>query len=137
MKELNADTAADIWFDVADGIPGMLGRNALGCTGIDFEKPNIFVATFENAVAKDFCEKESARLQNALSQSVGQAVRIRFVLLSRATPSPSAAPPHQITAAAPSKAEQNAALQEAANNPFVQKIEEIFGAELHDISGVR
>ncbi len=128
-KELNADTAPGIWFEATDKIPGMLGRYAAGCQEIQFEKPNTFVATFDNAVVKDFCEKESARLQSALSQKTGQAIRIRFVLNATA-PEP-ALPP--LKSSAPAKSEQNAALNAAANNPLVQSVEKIFGAQLHDI----
>ncbi len=127
-KEFNADKAAEVWFATADGIPGMLGQYALGCKAIAFENPNIFVATFEHARAQEFCEKESARLQSALSQRAGQAIRVRFVLVSKPEDAAKPAPVQ-----GPSKAELNATLKEAANNPLVKKIAEIFGAELHDI----
>jgi len=69
-----------IWYEVADSIPGIVGSMAMKCRDVRFEKPNVFIVAFDSKTAKDMCERESERLQNALSQAVGTKIVIRCEL---------------------------------------------------------
>ena len=122
---LDGHRATSIWFDAAESIPGMLGSMAMKCKSIRLEKPNIFVVLFDNKTSKDFCEKESARLQGVLSQSVGEAVKIRLELGAAEESSLS-----DTSLPQPSDREQYLAAME---NPLVQKIQETFGVTLREV----
>jgi hypothetical protein len=99
-----------------DKVDGALGTMAISCKLVRFEMPNIFVAVFDQKTSKDFCEKESARLQGVLSQSVGEAVKVRMELDAPMTQ--------------PMDREQYLS---AAENPLVLKIQEAFGVTLHEV----
>ena len=127
LANLNDGEAKSIWFKVAETLPGMLGRNMeTECKSIRFEKPNVFVATFESKTSRDSCERESARLQSVLSQSVGEAVKVRLELDSVEAAAPVAEP----TPLRQAGREQYLA---AAENPLVLKIQETFGGTLHEV----
>ena len=113
--------AKSLWFNAVESIPGMLGRAAEQCKTLRFEKPNVFVAVFDNKPSKDICEKDSARLQGVLSQSVGEAVKVRLEF---------AAPVVDLSSSSPSDREQYIA---AVENPLVKKIQEAFGVTLNEV----
>jgi DNA polymerase-3 subunit gamma/tau len=117
--------AKSIWLEAVDSIPGMLGSAAAKCKSIRLEKPNVLVATFDNKTSKDFCERESARLQGVLSQSVGEAVKIRFELVAQEEPTSA-----EQTVPQQTDREQYLA---ALEHPLVLKIQETFGVTLHEI----
>ena len=125
LADLNDDRASSVWQEAAESIHGMLGSMALSCKSVRFEKPNIFVAVFDKKTSKDYCEKESARLRNVLSQSVGESVSIRLEL---DTPSESA-PLGQ----APPRSTDREQYLAVAENSLVLKIQEAFGVTLHDV----
>jgi len=124
LADLDDERASSVWHSAAEPIPGMLGSMAMSCTSVRFEKPNVFVAVFDKKTSKDYCEKESARLRNALSQSVGTAVTIRLEL---DIPKESASTEAMLR---PTDREQYLA---AAENPLVLKIQETFGVTLHEV----
>ena len=124
LEELNDDKAKSVWFKVAESLPGTLGRNMeTKCRSIQFEKPNVFVATFENKASKDSCEQESARLQSMLSQSLGEAVRVRLELDASA----------ESLKPSPARLTDREQYLAAAENPLVLKIQETFGVTLHEV----
>jgi DNA polymerase-3 subunit gamma/tau len=125
LAGLNDERTQSIWHEAAESIPGMLGSMAMESKSVHFENPNIFVAVFANKTSKDFCEKESARLQNALSQSIGDAVKIRFELDAPAERTP--------TEHAPPRPTDQETLQAVAENPLVQKLQEAFGIMLREV----
>jgi DNA polymerase-3 subunit gamma/tau len=126
LAGLNDARAQSVWHDVAESIPGMLGSMANGSKSVRFESPNIFVAVFDNKTSKDFCEKESARLQGALSQFVGEAVKVRLEWDVPKESSPAKqAPPPQST--------DRVAYLAAAENPLIKKLQETFGVTLRDV----
>ena len=95
------------------------------CGAVGFEKPNTFVVTFDSMTSKEMCERESARLQGVLSQAIGEAVKIRFVLDAPAVVVPEERiSPHQ------ADRERYLAVME---NPLVRKIQETFGVTLHKV----
>ena len=100
-------------------------RIANSSKSIRFERPNIFVATFDSKTSKEFCEKESAQLQGVLSRSVGEAVKIRFELDAPEKPTP-------VERVAPHQADRERYLA-AAQNPLVMKIQETFGVTLERV----
>jgi DNA polymerase III gamma/tau subunit len=124
LADLNDVRASSVWHSAAESIDGMVGSIAMSCKSVRFEKTNIFVAVFDKKTSKDFCEKESARIRNALSQSVGKAVTIRLEL---DIPEESASAG---TSVRPTDREQYSA---AAENPLVLKIQETFGVTLHEV----
>jgi len=125
LAEMSDDRAQSVWFDVADSIPGMLGSMAMKGKSIRFERPNIFVVTFDSKTSKDVCERESARLQGVLSQSVGEAVKVRLELdASEESASAERTSPYQ------ADRERHLAAME---NPLVVKIQETFGVTLHKV----
>jgi hypothetical protein len=71
----------DIWENVSEGIPGILGRAAKNFVKACLEKPNTFVLIFCEKLSYDICEKEKPRLLNALSQSIGQPIELRIELI--------------------------------------------------------
>jgi DNA polymerase-3 subunit gamma/tau len=125
LADITDAQAYSIWHHAAESIPGVLGRQAMDCKSVRFERPNIIVAVFDSKASKDDCEKESARLQGILSQSIGESVKIRFVF----------DPPAESTSSertTSSQTEREAYLA-AAENPLVLKIQEAFGVTLHDV----
>ena len=125
LANFNNDQASSVWHRAAESIHGILGSMAMSCLSIRFEKPNIFVAIFDKKTSKDFCEKESARLRNVLSQSVGEAINIRFEL---DIPDESA-----LTEQAPPRQTDREQYLAVAENPLVLTIQETFGVTLHEV----
>jgi DNA polymerase III gamma/tau subunit len=128
IPKIDLDTMTDekavaVWRDAIDTIPGMLATYAAGYKKLTFEKPNGFLVVFDNRMAKEFCEHESPRLLNALSQAIGKAIRIRFELIEEKQPTPT--PTQEVN--------RNQLFKDVVENPFVKKIGEIFGAELYDV----
>jgi DNA polymerase-3 subunit gamma/tau len=124
LAGMDDQLAKSIWFYAVETIPGVLGRSAMKCVSIRFEMPNIFAAVFDDKSAKDSCEKESAQLQNVLSRSVGEAVKVRFELdAPKQEPQPQSLPRQ-------SDQEQYRA---ATENPLVLKIQTAFGVTLLDV----
>jgi len=125
LADLNDARARLIWNDAAEAIPGMLGSRAMQCKSVRFEKPNIFVAVFDNNTSKDFCERESSRLQGGLSQTLGEAVKIRFELdgIEESVPA---------SRTSPQQVDRDQYLA-ATENPLVLKIQEAFGVTLFEV----
>ncbi|MDR1962780.1 MAG: DNA polymerase III subunit gamma/tau [Planctomycetaceae bacterium] len=123
LDAMTNEKAATVWRNAVDTIPGMLATYATNYKKLTFENPNVFFVVFDNRLAKELCERESPRLQNVLSQAVGKAIRIRFELIEE---KPKESVPVQ-------EVNRVALNKEVIENPFVKKIEEIFGAELHDV----
>jgi len=126
LADMTDARAKSVWFDTADSIDGMLGSMAMQGKGIRFEKPNVFVATFDSKTSKEFCERESARLQGELSRSVGEAVKVRFEL-----DAPEESVPVQRTPSS-HQADREQYLA-AAENPLVLKIQEVFAVSLEKV----
>jgi DNA polymerase III gamma/tau subunit len=125
LATLNDEQASSVWHRAAESIHGMLGSMAMSCLSVRFERPNIFVAVFDKKISKDFCEKESARLRNVLSQSVGEAVNLRLELdIPTESASTEQTPPRQ------TDREQYLAV---AEHPLVLTIQETFGVTLHEV----
>ncbi|GHT42877.1 DNA polymerase III, subunit gamma and tau [Planctomycetales bacterium] len=125
----NAGNVAAIWEAVADKIPGMLGSAMTRCTAVQLEGANTFVVTFTNKMSKDHCEKEASRLKQALMQQTGKTMNVRFVLDSNPEP-PKPAPMAGKTMSAQEERER---FQDALDNPFVKKVQEVFGAALKKV----
>jgi DNA polymerase III gamma/tau subunit len=123
LDSMTDEKAVTVWRDAIETIPGMLATYAANYKKLTFEKPNGFLVVFDNRLAKELCERESPRLQNVLSQTIGKAIRIRFELIEEKTPTPA---PVQ-------KANRSALFKEVVENPFVKKVGEIFDAELYDV----
>ena len=123
LNGLDDHRAKTIWFDVAESIPGALGGCAMKCKTLRFEQPNFFIVFFDNKMAKDACEKESARLQSVLSQAVGDAVKIRFELDESRERA-------DRTSSQSSDREQYLAVRE---HPLVKDIQETFGVTLREV----
>ena len=126
LVDLNDDRASSVWHNAMEPIPGALGNWAMKCKSVRFEKPNVFIVSFDSKMAKGICEKESVRLQHALSQSVGEAVKVRLKLdvLEELMPVEQTSPKQ------PNREQYLAAME----NPLVQKILETFGGTLHEIN---
>jgi DNA polymerase-3 subunit gamma/tau len=125
LGSMNNEQARSIWYSAADTIPGMLGSAVEKCKSIRFEKPNIFVATFDSKTSKELCDKESAKLQGVLSGAVGEAIKVRLEL-----DVPVVAAPVERTSSQQADREQYLV---AAENPLVLKIQEAFGVTLQDV----
>ncbi|MDR1271254.1 MAG: DNA polymerase III subunit gamma/tau [Planctomycetaceae bacterium] len=123
LETMTDEKAVAVWRDAIDTIPGMLATYAANYKKLTFEKPNGFFVVFDNRMAKEFCERESPRLLNALSQAIGKAIRIRFELIEEKQPAPT--PTQEVN--------RNQLFKDVVENPFVKKIGEIFGAELYDV----
>jgi len=125
LSDMTDGRAKSVWFDVVDSIPGVLGSMAMKCKNIRFEKPNIFVVFFDSKTSRDHCERESAKLQGVLSQSVGEAVKVRLELDALEEPVP-------VERVSPYQADRERHLA-AMENPLVLKIQETFGVTLHKV----
>ncbi|MDR0704042.1 MAG: DNA polymerase III subunit gamma/tau [Planctomycetaceae bacterium] len=123
LDNMTDEKADAVWRHAIETIPGMLATYAAGYKKLVFEKPNGFLVVFDKRLAKELCERESPRLQNVLSQTIGKAIRIRFELIEEKTP----------TSAPVQEVNRSALFKEVVENPFVKKIGEIFGAELYDV----
>lgn len=128
LTEINNEKAEEIWRDAVDSIPGMLGTWAGKASRISFAAPNLFVAVFENKSAFQFCQQESARIQNTLCQIIGKSVRISVEL--HETKEISASEPANKIKRSPSRGNL---FKDASENAFVRQIEEVFGSELDDV----
>jgi len=123
LADMTDSQAKTVWFDAADSIDGTLGSMAMNNKGIRFEKPNVFIATFDSKTSKDFCEKELARLQGVLSQSVGESVKVRLELVALEAPA-------RVERTSLNQADRERYLA-ATENPLVMKIQETFGVTLN------
>jgi len=123
LADMTDDRAKALWLDAAETIPGVLGSMAMKCKFIRFEKPNVVIVTFDSKISKEHCERESARLQGILSQSVGEAVKIRLELDESA----GSARTEQALPPQTDRERYRAAME----NPLVLKIQETFGVTLH------
>ncbi|MDR0337958.1 MAG: DNA polymerase III subunit gamma/tau [Planctomycetaceae bacterium] len=123
LDTMDDEQAVAVWRRAIDTIPGMLATYAASFKTITFEKPNSFLVVFNNQMAKELCERESPRLQNVLSQTIGKAIRIRFELIEEKQPIP--VPAQEVN--------RNTLFKDVVENPFVKKVGEIFGAELYDV----
>ncbi|MDR2757720.1 MAG: DNA polymerase III subunit gamma/tau [Planctomycetaceae bacterium] len=121
LNSITDESAVEIWQNAIDTIPGMLATYAASYKKLTFEKPNGFYVVFDNRLAKELCERESPRLQNALSQAIGKAIRIRFELIEEKQPTPT------------QEVNRSNLFKDAVENPFVKKISEVFGAELYEV----
>ena len=127
LADINDDKARSIWFNAAESIEGVLGSMAMRCKSIRFEKPNVFAVLFDSKTSKEYCEKESSRLQGVLSQSVGASVKVRleFVVKEESVKEAKSEPVRQQV-----DREQYFA---AAEHPLVLKIQETFGVKMHEV----
>ena len=125
LSKLDDAKATEIWKEIADTVPGAPGRFAVNPVSVQVVAPNLFVVGLVK-FAKDCCDRELPRFQSALCQTLGQSVRVRFDL---AAETKSAAP----TPAVSHRDRQTSLLRAAAENPMVQKVETLFGAELYDV----
>lgn len=123
LDSMTDKKAVMVWRGAIETIPGMLATYAANYKKLTFEKPNCFLVVFDNRYAKELCERESPRLQNALSQAIGKTIRIRFELIEEKTPTPT--PVREVN--------RSNLFKEVVENPFVKKISEIFGAEVYDV----
>ncbi|MGL4595647.1 MAG: DNA polymerase III subunit gamma/tau [Thermoguttaceae bacterium] len=128
LMSFSADQITHIWHEIVNAIPGILGTSAASCQSVSLESPNTFVATFTKKASMDFCEKDSARIQNALNQALGQAVRVRF-RLSEAAVETTSAPASQKNP----KQESREQFLAAAENPLVQQVSKLFDATLDEV----
>jgi len=125
LAEMTDARAKSVWFEAADSIDGMLGSMAMQSQGIRWEKPNVFIATFDSKTSKEFCEKELPKLQGVLSQSMGAAVKIRLELDAPEEPAP-------VERTSSNQADREQYLA-AAEHPLVLKIQEVFGVMLEKV----
>jgi len=125
LSQFDDARAAEIWKTIADTVPGAPGRFAMSPASVRFVAPNQFVVALTK-FAKDCCDRELPRFQNALCQTLSQSVRVRFDL---AAEKESTAPPPAVS----HRDRQTSLLRAAAENPMIQKVESLFGAELYDV----
>ncbi|MCL2005204.1 MAG: DNA polymerase III subunit gamma/tau [Planctomycetaceae bacterium] len=119
LSGLDDAKAKSVWFEAMESIPGALGSRAMKCTSLRFIEPNVFAVVFDDRESKELCEKESARLQGVLSQSVGAAVKVHFELAAAEDSGPRLSDREQYLA--------------ATENPLVLKIQQTFGVKLHEV----
>ncbi|MDR3232449.1 MAG: DNA polymerase III subunit gamma/tau [Planctomycetaceae bacterium] len=117
------------WAEVADDVPGMLGTAAGQFTAVRFEEPNIFVPVFSNKLAKETCERESPRLQGALSQKLGRSMKVRFEFEAVEKPKSAAESENQTLSAK----EERERFMAALDNPLVKTVQEVFATKLQRI----
>ncbi len=132
LDDMTNEKAKQIWDEMLEEVPGMLGRCAGDYRRLRFEPPNVFWIEFAKKISKDYCETNSAQLRSLLNRVIGKAVQLRFLLVD-APEEPKKRHPETSTQRTSSAAEQGAMLRAAAKNSLVRTIEEIFGAELEDV----
>ena len=125
LKTFDDGTATNIWKEVADTVPGRPGQFAANPVSVRFVAPNLFVVTL-GLSAKDYCDRETPKFQNAICQKLGQTVRVRFDFIEEKK---SVAPASAVLP----QDRQTSPLRAAAENPMVQKVEALFGAEFYEI----
>ena len=123
--------ATEVWRHVAEMTQGMVGQYAGHFKLVEFKSPNLFIVTFNQKLTKDFCERESPKLQNTLCQLVGKSVRVQF--FCDETPANGGAKEASSEHLPVSRADLSVKRREAVENPLVKKLEELFGAELCDV----
>lgn len=130
LVDIDDKKASEIWYEAADATPGMLGTSASQAIDISFEKPAQFIVVFENKSSMDFCQRESARLQNTLCQALGKSVRIRFELNEEKKKDAMA---NDSMAQNQLKTTPGELFKIASESSMVRQIESVFGFELFDV----
>jgi DNA polymerase-3 subunit gamma/tau len=123
---LTADTVDRVWRQVLDQMGDLTADNAAFAESVAISGPNRLAVSFAAKYdsCKAFCERpeRAATLEQALSQALGQPIRLEF----RALPE---APAADAMEAAPRRpVSQRSRLVEKAQNPLVKRAEELFKA---------
>jgi DNA polymerase-3 subunit gamma/tau len=121
---LSAENATVVWRQVLDQMGDLIADSAAMADGIAISGPNRLVVSFpaKYTSCKTFCEHpdRTGRLEEALSQAVGQSIRLEFRVDNGTTTAVDEPPPRP--------ASQRSRLAEKAQNPLVRRAEELFQA---------
>jgi hypothetical protein len=124
---LTAENAVEIWNRVVSKLSGMAAEQAKGYRSVAISAPNHLVVTLkpEYTFAKSVFEtpEQSAKVQQALAEITGHAVRVEFALPQ----DPPADAPGESAAKVVSQAQLTA---EASENSMIHRATELFGGEV-------
>ncbi|MDR2169849.1 MAG: DNA polymerase III subunit gamma/tau [Planctomycetaceae bacterium] len=126
LGAIDESKATEIWKSAVDSVEGMLGSSAAVFLKVQFEKPDVFIVTFQNLSTKEYCQRELPRLRAALCQTVGKNVQLK--LLHEEIKQTN----KKFQSQTRTSQENRAIFEAAANNPLVKKIAELFKTELID-----
>lgn len=128
--ELTTENAAEVWTRALATISGMVVEQAKQFDHVAVSAPDHLVISFKPvyALAKSFCERadQVARLERALAEVTGRAVRVSFSVEEDpggGEPAGSARP------GAPRTARTHQRLLEVAKHPLIRRAGELFGAQ--------
>jgi len=120
--------ALQVWQAGIQSLPTMTICNAEQYDTVRAMPPDIMIVSMKSTFAKNFCERDTAKIQTLLEKQLGRPVQLRFEL--SAVAETHVQPPPQTVSPQQNKLKLMA---EASQSPFVQKAEEIFKATLTDI----
>lgn len=126
---LTEESAREVWRKVLETLSDLTADYARLGQSVKLAAHDRLLVGFPKTYtsAKEICERpeQSSKLNQALSRVAGRNVRVDFEVLSdEGAPPPSSQPQRR------SGASRRQLMQEAEQNPMVQKAKELFGAEL-------
>lgn len=130
--ELSPAATTEVWRKAAAKLPMITAGSVEQARSVVFESPDTFLAKMPDAMTKSLCEKEAARIQNALGEILGRPVKVRFELTET---EPAQKAPAK-TAVSQNR-NKGKLMAETSEIPFIQKVEEMFDANLVDVIGNR
>ncbi len=123
-RGLDAASVSAVWPQVLEQLGDLLGEMARSSEGVAISAPNRLVVRFPERYTscKAFCERPEnhAKLVRALSQAMGAAMQVEFVLVRDAAAPESETPKRIVT--------PQQRLAEKAEHPLVRRAGELFGA---------
>jgi DNA polymerase-3 subunit gamma/tau len=127
-SDINDSEAKRLWDRVTSSLSGMTATYAALCHLIRFIPPDIFVIAFPStqAIAKSYCENDSAKIQNLLREQTGFPIKLRFETITIEQPKPEQRPQNL-------NLRKLQMMAETEKHPMVKKAAELFGASLTEV----
>ncbi|HJT36395.1 MAG TPA: DNA polymerase III subunit gamma/tau [Pirellulales bacterium] len=123
-RELDEASLTAVWPQVLAELGDLLAEMARSSEGVAISAPNRLVVRFRERYTscKAFCERPEnhAKLERAVSQAMGAAMRVEFVLV-RDAPENAVEPPKRLVT-------PQQRLAEKSEHPLVRRAAELFGA---------
>jgi len=123
---LTPENAAGIWTEALSRLSGLAGRHAQDYARLAIPAPNRLVVSFKPAytLSKSICERpdQVAKVEQALADLTGEAVRVKFDLLEEEADQ--AEPARSPRAASPQQR-----MMEISRHPMIRRAAELFDAK--------
>jgi DNA polymerase III subunit gamma/tau len=121
-EAISEANALSVWNAAMGKITGLVGQQAKQCDHVALSAPDRLSVFFkpEYIVAKSVCENQIGRIEEALAETVGQRIRVEFIMIEQPANSPAAPAARNLP--------QHQRMMEIAKHPFVKQAVDLFGA---------